>query len=197
MFLRTAFALLLSLCFAAGPLAKEKAVSDELFSGPVPVLKIEISAQGIETLRQYHQAIGQKHPQRTDVRAIVREGAQVYNDVAVHLKGSYSFQGIDEKPSLTLNFDKFVQGRHFHGLSKIHLNNSAQDASGLSEQLGRDLFRENGILAPRATPARVFLNGRELGICVLVEGANKSWVERNFGSAKGNLYDAGAGIQDI
>jgi hypothetical protein len=24
--------------------------------------------------------------------------------------------------------------------------------------------------------------------------ANKSWVERNFGSAKGNLYDAGAGL---
>jgi len=197
MFLRSGFAFLLSLCFAANGVAKQKAIGEELFSGPVPVLKIEIPAEGIETLRQYHQAIRQERPQRTDVRATVREGAQVYNDVAVHLKGSYSFQGIDEKPSLTLNFDKFVQGRHFHGLSKIHLNNSAQDASGLCEQLGRELFKENGIICPSATPARVFLNGRDLGICVLVEGANKTWVQRNFGSGKGNLYDAGSGIQDI
>ncbi len=197
MFLRTAFAFLLSLCFAANGLARQKAVGDELFSGPVPVLKIEIPAEGIETLRQYHQAIGRERPQRTDVRATVREAAQVYNDVAVHLKGSYSFQGIDDKPSLTLNFDKFVQGRRFHGLSKIHLNNSAQDASGLSEQLGRELFKESGIICPSATPARVFLNGRDLGICVLVEGANKTWLQRNFDSGKGNLYDAGGGIQDI
>src|SRR5215204_3387787 len=126
MFSRIAITFLVSLCFAADALAKVKSAGDELFSGPVPVFKIEIPAEGMETLRQYRQALRQEHPQRTDVRVTVREGGEVYNDVAAHLKGSYSFQGIDEKPSLTLNFDKFVAGRRFHGLSKIHLNNSAQ-----------------------------------------------------------------------
>jgi hypothetical protein len=86
-------------------------------------------------LRSYHQVLRQEHPERIDVHVTVREGEQVYQDVALHLKGSYSFREIDDKPSLTLNFDKFVQGRTFHGMSKIHLNNSAQDASGLSETL--------------------------------------------------------------
>jgi spore coat protein H len=197
MFLRIAFAFLLTLCFAADALAKEKAVADELFSGPVPILKIEIPAEGMRVLRNYHQVVRQERPERIDVKVTVREGDQVYNDVAVHLKGSYSFRPIDDKPSLTLNFDKFAPGQVFHGLSKIHLNNSVQDASGLCEQLARELFNENGIPSPRATPVRVFLNGRDLGICVMVEGANKSWVQRNFASAKGNLYDAGSGILDI
>jgi spore coat protein H len=191
------FVLVFALALAPDALAKENTVADELFAGPVPKLLIEIPPQGMEVLRRYHQALQQEHPQRIDVKATVREGDQVYTDVAVHLKGSYSFRPVDDKPSLTLNFDKFMPGRLFHGLSKIHLNNSVQDASCLSEQLARELFKESGIACPRATPARVFLNGRDLGISVLVEGANKSWVQRNFGSAKGNLYDAGAGLLDI
>src|SRR3954471_5544254 len=178
MSLRPAFVVLFAFALAANVFAKDKKAGDELFAGPVPVLKIEIPADGMETLRQYNQVVRQEHPERKDVHVTVREGETVYKDVAAHLKGSYSFRPIDDKPSFTLNFDKFVPDRRFHGLSKIHLNNSAQDASGLSEQLGRELFKESGIVAPRATPARVFLNGRDLGICVLVEGANKTWVER-------------------
>jgi len=191
MFLRTAFAFLLSLCFAAAALAKEKAVSDELISGPVPVLKIEIPAEGIETLRQYHQAIRQERPQRTDVRATVREGTQVYNDVAVHLKGSYSFQGIDDKPSLTLNFDKFVDHQNFHGLDKLSLNNSVQDGSYMTEAICSELFLAAGVPTARATHARVWLNGHDLGFYVLKEGFDKTFLKRHFKNVNGNLYDGG------
>jgi len=121
---RTASAFIFCLAMAAGVLAKDKKAGDELFTGPVPILKIEIPREGMQVLRNYHQVWQQERPQRIDVHATVRQGEAVYNDVAVHLKGSYSFQGIDEKPSLTLNFDKFEHGRLFHGLSKIHLNNS-------------------------------------------------------------------------
>jgi hypothetical protein len=174
---------------------KERDVADDLFTGPVPVLRIEIPAEGQEILRKYHQVWRQQRPERVDVRATVREGGQVYSDVAVHLKGSYSFQPFDGKPSLTLNFDKFVPGRRFHGLSKIHLNNSVQDPSGLCEQLARELCKEVGIVCPRATPALVRVDNRDFGVCVLVEGANKRFVQRNFGPAgtKGNLYDGGSG----
>src|SRR6267142_1705674 len=156
--------------------AGEKKVGDELFAGAVPQLRIEMPKEGMAELRRYRQVWRGERSERVDVRARVVEGGQggqVYEDVAIHLKGSYTFQGIDEKPSLTLNFDKFVPGRRFHGLSKIHLNNSVQDSSGLCEQLARELFNEMGVVTPRATPALVELNGRDLGVCVLVEGANK------------------------
>jgi spore coat protein CotH len=191
----TAFILAALVANAAG--AKEKMAGDELFTGPVPTLRIEIPPEGMRELRRYQQFIRQERPVRVDVRATVREGGQVYTDVAVHLKGSYTFQGIDAKPSLTLNFDKFNPGQKFHGMSKIHLNNSAQDPTALCEQFARDLFREAGVASPRATPALVHLNGNELGVCVLVEGANKGFVKRHFGTGKGNLYDGGSNSGDV
>ncbi len=178
---------------AVGVFAIDVPSSDELFTGPVPQLQIEIPAEGMKVLRDYQQVWREKRPERIDVQATVREGGKVYTNVAVHLKGSYSFQPIDGKPSLTLNFEKFAPGQRFHGLSKIHLNNSVQDPSYLSESFARELFQSVGVPSPRATPALVKINGREQGVSVLIEGANKLFVKRHFDSAKGNLYDGGSG----
>jgi hypothetical protein len=192
------FALLLIIAAAAGFSSGHAAsytkteVDSQLFSTPSRI-RIEIPEEGMKVLREYVQVWRQTRPERIDVRATVREGGKIYTNVAVHLKGSYSFQPIDEKPSLTLNFDKFAPGQKFHGHTKIHLNNSVQDPSYLSEQLARELFRSVGVPAPRAGQALVSINGRELGLCVLIEGANKQWVKRNFASTKGNLYDGGSG----
>src|SRR5687767_10154125 len=133
--------------------------SDQLFS-EVSRIKIEIPPDSLAVLREYNQVWRKARPERTDVRVTVREGRNLYTNVAVHLKGSYSFQPIDAKPSLTLNFDKFAPGQRFHGLTKIHLNNSAQDPSYLCEAFARELFNDLGIPSPRAGHALVNLNGR-------------------------------------
>jgi len=175
---------------AAWPLA-----GDELFSQRIiPRLRIEIPPEGMEVLREYHWRRNEDNLPRKDVRAIVREGEIVYTNVAIHLKGSAgSFRPIDaEKPALTLNFDKFADGQRFHGLQKIHLNNSIQDASYVSEQVCRELFLRAGLPAPRASHAVVELNGRPARLYVLVEGWNKQFLKRHFKNPKGNLYDGGA-----
>ena len=167
---------------------------DELFTnGPVRHLQIEIPEDGMKVLRDYHQVWGQPRPERIDVKATVRQGGAVYTNVAVHLKGSYTFESVDDKPSLTLNFDKFAPGQRFHGLDKIHLNNSVQDPSYLCEKLARETFIAAGVPAARIGHARVSLNGRALGFYVLVEGYNRRFIKRHFKSAKGNLYDGGSG----
>jgi hypothetical protein len=181
--------LLLAACVSY---AKEDKAGDDLFTG-VARVQIEIPAEGMAVLRQYHQVWRQARPERIDVQATLREGGRTYTNVALHLKGSYSFQPIDAKPSLTLKFDKFAPGQRFHGLTKIHLNNSVQDPSYLCEALARELFASVGVPSPRAGQALVNLNGRDLGLFVLVEGANKQFVKRHFPSSKGNLYDGGSG----
>lgn len=168
-------------------------VTAALFTGPLPRVQIEIPAEGMTTLRAYNQVWRQKRPERIDVRVTVRDGLRIYTNVALHLKGSYSFQPIDGKPSMTLNFDKFARGQLFHGFDKIHLNNSVQDPSYLCEAFARDLFLSLGVPSPRATPALVSINGRDTALYVLVEGANKRFVKRHFASAEGNLYDGGSG----
>ena len=173
---------------------EDKAAGNDLFSGGVvPTLEFQIPAQGLKVLREYHQVWRQPRPERIDVPVTVREGEHIYTNVAVHLKGSYTYQDIDQKPSLTLNFDKFAPGQRFHGLEKISLNNSVQDPSYLSEALARELFIDVGVPSPRAGHALVRINGRKAGLYVLLEGWNKQFIHRHFKSAKGNLYDGGAG----
>ena len=159
----------------------------------VPRLDIEIPEEGMITLRNYRQVWGQPRPDRVDVKATVREAGRIYTNVSVHLKGSFTFQPVDGKPSLTLNFSKFAPGQLFHGLDKVHLNNSVQDPTFLCESLARELFLNAGVPAPRAGPARVTLNRRELGPYVALEGANKRFLKRFFRNPTGNLYDGGSG----
>ncbi|MCS6774904.1 MAG: CotH kinase family protein [Chloroherpetonaceae bacterium] len=157
--------------------------------GIVPRLKIQIPDFELQRLRQQP---------REYVRCTVIEDNRVtYEHVAIKLKGfAGSFRGVDDRPALTLNFDKFRKGQKFHDLDKIHLNNSVQDPTYLNELLGSELFLAAGVPAARTTHARVWLNGRDLGLYVLKEGFNRDFLRRNGLNPKGNLYE-GPPIQDI
>lgn len=158
--------------------------SAEFFkSSKVPHLIIETTDEELQEL---------KKDNRKYVRASVREGDVAYRDVGIHLKGAAgSFRELGDRPSLTLNFDKFTDGQKFHGLDKIHLNNSVQDPSYLTDILCAEIFLAAGIPATRGTHARVELNGRDLGLYVLKEGFDKAFLRRHFKKASGNLYESG------
>ena len=132
---------------------------------------------------------------RTYVSGEVTEGQHVLADAGIRLKGVGSFRSIDAKPSFAVKFDEFVAGQAYRGLKKLMFNNSAQDATYLNELLGTQLFQDGGVPAARVTHARVRLNGRDLGLYVVIEAMNKDFLQRHFGSAKGNLYEGYA--QDI
>jgi spore coat protein CotH len=120
------------------------------------------------------------------------KGESAEMEVGIHLKGrNGSFQRLGAKPSLSIKFDKFNPEGRFHGLKKIQLNNCAQDPTYLCEIICDDLFRAAGVPAKRGCHARVRLNGRDLGLYVLNEGFDKTFIKRHFGKAGGNLYDTG------
>src|SRR6185503_16845531 len=97
---------------------------------------------------------------REDVRATVHEGSNVWQSVGLHVKGAAgSRRPIDDsKPALTLSFGKFIPDQRFHGLRKIHLNNSVQDPSYMCENIAGELFRKAGVPTPRVSYATVTLN---------------------------------------
>jgi len=139
-----------------------------------------------------------KADQRNYVHATFREDDRVtFGDVALKLKGAAgSFRDWNDRPALTLNMHKFHKGGSYHGLEKFHLNNSAQDETCLNELLSSELFRKAGVPAARVTHARVWLNGRDVGLYVLKEGFDRAFLERSFPDPTGNLYDSGF-LQDI
>jgi len=175
--------------------SKPKQSADELFTNNlVPRLRIEIPADGMAVLRSYEWDKKMNGQDRTNVLATVRDGETVYTNVAIHLKGGLgSFRPVDDKPALTLSFDKFAPGQRFHGLQKVYLNNSVQDPSYLSEKICREMFLAAGLPAPRAGHALVQMNHRNLGLYVLLEGWDKRFLKQHFKNTRGNLYDGGFG----
>jgi hypothetical protein len=158
----------------------------ELFTNAA-VLRIQITIppEGIAALRT---------TPRQYVPAALQEGTNAFPKVGVHLKGSTgSFRGLDGKPAFTISLERFDPSQRFHGLRKIHLNNSVEDPSYMNELIGGEMFRAAGVPASRISHAVVELNGRRLGLYVLKEGFTEDFLALYFRHTNGNLYDTGAG----
>jgi hypothetical protein len=150
---------------------------------PVPEIKITLSEASLKALRE---------KQREFTVCNLTENGKVWPEMAIKLKGAAgSFREIDDRPALTLNAARQVKGREFHGMRKFHLNNSVQDGTLLHEFIGSELFRQAGCPATRVGWARLKINDRDMGLYVLKEGFDQTFLKRSFSNPKGNLYDGG------
>jgi hypothetical protein len=187
-FLSFIFVAWINLCAvgAASPPGSVSWPGTDLFTNDrISHIRIQIGAEELARLR--------KEP-REFVHATVEEAATIYPDVAVHLKGSVgSFRAVDDKPGLTLDFARFQTGQRFHGLRRIHLNNSVEDPSYCNEQLGSELFRMAQVPAPRVTRAVVALNERRLGLYVVKEGFTEDFLSCYYRTVSGDLFEPGEG----
>lgn len=171
--------------------AAEDAAARAFFEGPVLQWEILLPDESLVALRRDTRAY---------VRGSLRVGGQELPDVAFHLKGSAgSKRPVDDKPSWTVDINRFHKGRTLFGQSKFHLNNSAQDGSYLNQNLASRVYRAAGIPATRSTHGLLSVNGRDLGACVVVETYDARYLRRAFpeeGDRPGNLYE-GAFVGDI
>jgi spore coat protein H len=146
-------------------------------------IEIDIGKKELDALR--------REP-RKYAKATLKVDDQVYPDIGLHVKGAAgSFRGIDDKPGLTLNMNKFDGEKLFHGMDKFHLANSVQDPSYVSELICGELFRAAGVPASRVSFATVTINGRKRGMYYLKEGYDKYFLKQHFKNAGGNFYDGG------
>ncbi len=157
---------------------------DAIFRQPTLLaFKVQLTPKALEDLRR---------DPRKSVSATVTIDSEVFTNVAIHLKGAAgSFRHVDDRPALTLSFSKFVDGRRWVGLRKIHLNNSVQDPSFMNEYLASELYRAANVPTPRVAFATVQLNERKLGLYVLKEGFTPDFLSCFFRRSDGNLYDGG------
>ena len=159
--------------------------ADLFVPGKVLQIRLEIGPEGEQSLRR---------DAREFVPATLWEGSTKYEKVGIHLKGSVgSFRPLDDRPALTLDFAQFMEGRKFHGLRRIHLNNSVEDPACINEALGAELFRAAGVPAPRVTRAVVTLNNHWLGLYVLKEGFTEDFLACHFKRVGGDLFEPEGG----
>jgi spore coat protein CotH len=103
-------------------------------------------------------------------------------------KGSHgSSATLAEKSGFTISFG----AERPAGLKKLTLNNSRQDDSFLHEHLAHKLYRLAGLPASRTAYGAVRVNDTGLGLYVVKEKVDRSFLKRTFGAGndEGNLYE--------
>ena len=116
---------------------------------------------------------------------------ETMKNVAFSAKGMSSLVFPFIKPgnprySFKIRFGKNEKNQTYHGLDKLDLNCCFRDPTLMKDYFSYRLFRFAGVPAPLTGHAWVTVNGKDLGLYLLVEKPEESFLARTFG--KGVLY---------
>jgi spore coat protein H len=125
----------------------------------------------------------------TYFKADVTIDGKTIEDAGVRKKG-YLGSLSRFRPSLKINFGKFIEDQKYINTKQMTLNNDRQDASHTHQVMSYALFSKAGVVAPRANFAKVTVNGEDLGTYSNVEPIKKPFLARHFDDDSGNLYEA-------
>jgi hypothetical protein len=123
-------------------------------------------------------------------------------ELGVRHKGSYTlhhcwdnFGGVRSylaecaKLSFKLKFDFVDSGLRFDGLKRLNLHAASGDLSKLRDLMAYQLYRDFGVDAPRAVPARLYVNGAFKGLFIAVEDVDGRYARAHYPEGpNGNLY---------
>lgn len=123
----------------------------------------------------------------------------VINDCGFREKGNASntLTNLSRKKPLKISFNEFID-QDFDGLKKINLNNFTNDPSLMHDVIANKLMRDAGLFASRTSYTKVWVNNEYIGLYVIIENVDKTFLKNKYGSAfnDGNLYktDRGAAV---
>jgi hypothetical protein len=125
----------------------------------------------------------------TWVQATLTFEGRAYGPIGVNLKGTSSFQPIDQKPAFRVNINHFVKEARLFGLKEILLNNMTQDPSMIHERLAYWIGRQIGTVpTPRCNHSWVTMNGGVLGLYATVEVAKGTMMANSFSDPTGGMF---------
>ena len=123
--------------------------------------------------------------------AVVIDG-EAYKNVAIRAKGNTSLSSVanlgSSRYSFKIEFDHYENGKSYHGLDKLCLNNLIQDNTYLKDYLAYTLMAAFGADAPLCSFVYITVNGEDWGLYLAVEGIEESFLQRNYGNQYGELY---------
>ena len=117
---------------------------------------------------------------------------ELVQDVAVRTKGNASLletvRWESSRFPLAIDFNLFNRARNFHGMKKVHFNNGWSDPTLLRDVISYEIFSQMGVPSPRASLVDLWVNDMHLGVYTMAEAVDKSFLQRHFDNANGNLY---------
>lgn len=118
---------------------------------------------------------------------------EVYKNVGIRAKGNTSLSTVaslgSERYSFKIEFDHYDSSITYHGLDKLSLNNLIQDSTMMKDYLTYTMMNRFGVDSPLCSYVYITVNGEDWGLYLAVEGVEDSFLERNYGSDHGELYN--------
>lgn len=118
-----------------------------------------------------------------------------YKNVGICAKGDTSLTSVSKmkssRYSLKIKFNQYDKAIKYHGLEKLSLNNMIFDNTYMKDYLTYRLMREFSVPAPLCSYTAISVNGKHWGLYLALEGVDKKFLKRNYGSNYGNLYKPG------
>lgn len=125
------------------------------------------------------------------VCAVVIDGESCRN-IGIRAKGNTSLSSVrslgSRRYSFKLEFDHYENGKTYHGLDKLSLNNLIQDNTMMKDYLVYRMMGDFGVDAPLCSYAYITVNGEDWGLYLAVEGVEDGFLRRNYGADSGELY---------
>jgi len=123
--------------------------------------------------------------------ARVEYKGMVFDSVGVRYKGNSSYVQSRHTPKKPLKFafDEYRDKQTCCGMKTLNFSNAVKDPTFLREKLAYGILA--GFLpSPRAAYATVSVNGAPLGLYLMIEQVDKTFLGRHFSSKGYNLYKA-------
>ena len=169
--------------------------AEQMFANDrVTEVKVELAEDDWDEIRNHARSFGQalgKTPAANPynyVKGDVTIDGVLIKDVGIRKKGFLGSLNAD-RPSLKIKFEEYVKQEPIDGLDRLTLNNNNQDAGRVSQYLTYKLFRDSGTISPRCGFAKVWVNGKYLGLYSNVEAIKPQFLKHAFGDKGGALYE--------
>jgi spore coat protein CotH len=174
--------ILAALALAAGmPLSPAAQSAADLFDGrTLHDVRLFINSRDLQRLRQGFD-------QNTMYPADLHWQNLRVRNVGIRSRGAESRSAT--KPGLQIEFAHYATGQRFLGMETLVLDNLWQDPSLVREFVAMGLFRRAGVPAPRVSLGRLFINNAYQGVYGIVEGVDRSFLERTFNDRNGYLFE--------
>jgi spore coat protein CotH len=111
-------------------------------------------------------------------------------EVGIRLKGSSTYQTIDQKPNFKIKFDEFVEDQELADVDCFDLHNEMYDPSYMKEFLAYKAFRDAGLPASRTGWAHLTVNGRDYGLYAIIEKEDGRYLKQWFDDTTGSVYES-------
>lgn len=110
-------------------------------------------------------------------------------DVGIKYKGNLSYNPNNSKNPINIKLDYINNGQSINGYNVLKLSNGFRDPSFVREVLSYEIAR-NYMPAPKASYAKVSINGNLIGIYTCIQSVDNDFTNENYYERKGPFFKA-------